>query len=139
MKANELTTEVFVYFNCFDGSKIVVRVTGFKDGIVYGDSKNGSHWCNIDKVEPILLTQEILEKNGFNVEQDSDGEYYADIMFEDQGRRVEVDYRYGVDIDVCVIGRNNTPPFSRIETQVRYIHELQNIFRIMQINKEIVF
>ena len=62
-----------------------------------------------------------------------------DIMFEDQGRRVEVDYRYGVDIDVCVTGRNNTSLFSRIETQVRYIHELQHIFRIMQINKEIVF
>lgn len=43
----------FAYFNCFDGSKIVVRVTGFKDGIVYGDSKKGSHWCNIEKVEPI--------------------------------------------------------------------------------------
>jgi|GEM_PF-3875313 hypothetical protein len=55
MKENELMTGAFVYFNCFDGSKIVVRVTGFKDGIVYGDSKNGSHWCNIDKVEPIQL------------------------------------------------------------------------------------
>ena len=91
------------------------------------------HWYGIE------LTPEFFEKNGFNVEQYSDGEYYADIMFEDQGRRVEIEYRYGVDIDVCVIGRNNTPPFSRIETQVRYIHELQHIFRIMQINKEIVF
>lgn len=33
----------FAYFNCFDGSKIIVRVTGFSDGIVYGDSENGSH------------------------------------------------------------------------------------------------
>ena len=55
MKENELMTGAFVYFNCFDGSKIVVRVTGFKDGIVYGDSKKGSHWCNIEKVEPIPL------------------------------------------------------------------------------------
>lgn len=65
MKENELMTGVFVYFNCFDGSKIVVRVTGFKDGIVDGDSENGSHWCNIDKVEPIPIIAEILEKNEF--------------------------------------------------------------------------
>jgi hypothetical protein len=91
------------------------------------------HWYGIE------LTPEVLEKNGFNVDKYSDGDYYAYIMFEDQGRRVEVEYKYGVDIDVCAIGRNNTPPFSRIETQVRYIHELQHIFRIMQINIEIVF
>lgn len=88
-------------------------------------------------LRPIPLTPEILEKNGFNVKKYSDGEYYADIMFEDRCRRVEIDYRYGVDIDVCVIGHNNTPPFSRIETQVRYIHELQHIFKILKIDKEI--
>lgn len=65
MIANELIGHFFVYFNCFDGSKIIVRVTGFNDGIVYGDSENGSHWCSIEKVEPIPITPEILEKNGF--------------------------------------------------------------------------
>jgi hypothetical protein len=65
MKANELMSGVFVYFCCFDGSKIVVRVTDFKDGIVYGDSKNGAHWCDIEKVEPIPIAAEILEKNEF--------------------------------------------------------------------------
>jgi len=92
-----------------------------------------------DEIESIPLTQDILKNNGFNVVQYSDGDYYADIMFEDQGRRVEVEYRYGVDIDVCVIDHNNTSLLSRVDTQVRYIHELQNLFRIMQINKEIVF
>lgn len=65
MKVNKLMTGFFVYFCCFDGSKIVVRVTGFKDGIVYGDSKNGSHWCNIEKVKPIPLTLEVLARMGF--------------------------------------------------------------------------
>ena len=65
MKANELTDGIYVYFNCFDGSKIIVKVTGFKDGVVYGVSKTSSHWCTIEKVEPIPLTPEILEKNGF--------------------------------------------------------------------------
>lgn len=65
MNANELLYGIYVYFNCFDGSKITVKVTGFKDGVVYGVSEHGSHWCNIRKVEPIPLTAEILEQNGF--------------------------------------------------------------------------
>ena len=65
MKANELLNDIYVYFNCFDGSKIIVKVTGFKDDIVYGVSEYGTHWCHISKIEPIPLTPEILEKNGF--------------------------------------------------------------------------
>ena len=65
MEAKELFG-IYVYFNCSDdGSKIIVRVTGFKDGIVYGDSETGSYWCHIEKVEPIPITPEILEKNEF--------------------------------------------------------------------------
>ena len=64
MEAKVSILGTYVYFNCSDG-KIIVRVTGFKDGIVYGDSENSSHWCNIEKVEPILITPEILQKNGF--------------------------------------------------------------------------
>ena len=65
MKANELLNDIYAYFNCFDGSKITVKVTGFKDGIVYGDSGKDSHWCNIEKVDPIPIVPKILENNGF--------------------------------------------------------------------------
>lgn len=65
MKATDLMVDIFVYFNCFDGTRIAVRVTGFNGNVVYGASENGSHWCTIEKVEPIPLTTEILEKNGF--------------------------------------------------------------------------
>lgn len=133
MNATDLMIGDWVYRpDCYDQVK-EIRHTG----VIGIDSMRGL--ITFSELEPIPITPEILENNGFNVNKYSDGEYYADIMFEDQGRRVEIEYRYGVDIDVCVIGRNNTPPFSRIETQVKYIHELQHIFRIMQINKEIVF
>ena len=65
MEAKDLMIGVFVYFNCFDGTCVTVKVTGFKDNIVYGVSENGSHWCSIEKVKPIPITPEILEKNGF--------------------------------------------------------------------------
>ena len=65
MKANELLDLIYVYFNWFDGSKIIGKVTGFKDGVVYGISDYDTHWCSIKDVEPIPLTTEILENNGF--------------------------------------------------------------------------
>ena len=66
MKVNDLMNGIYVYFNCFDGSKIIVKVTGFNDNIVYGNSKHGSHWANINEVEPIPLTTDILKLIGFN-------------------------------------------------------------------------
>lgn len=133
MEANELKLKDVMCGDWVDVRNDASPNTPHIEKITPSHLLRDEHWHGIG------LTPEFFEKNGFNVEQYSDGEYYADIMFEDQGRRVEIEYRYSVDIDVCVIGRNNTPPFSRIETQVRYIHELQHIFRIMQINKEIVF
>ena len=79
MKANELTDGIYVYFNCFDGSKIIVKVTGFKDNIVYGVSEYGTHWCPISKTEPIPLNTEILEKNGFEYKGKESGLYGATI------------------------------------------------------------
>lgn len=66
MKPIDLAIADYVYFNCFDGSKIIVKITAINNnGLVYGVSEYGSHWCNIDKVEPIPFAPEILEKNEF--------------------------------------------------------------------------
>lgn len=68
MKPTDLSIADCVYFNCFDGSKIIVKITAINNnGLVYGVSKYGSHWCNIDKVEPIPVTPEMLTKNGFKL------------------------------------------------------------------------
>lgn len=54
METKELKIGMNVYFNCFDGSKITVKITGIENDMVYGVSDNGSnHWCNIKDVEPI--------------------------------------------------------------------------------------
>lgn len=118
MKTNEFIGTC-VYFNCFDGNEIIVRVTGFKDGIVYGDSENGSHWCNIEKVKPIPLTAEILEKNlatepqiawcvGWNKKDD----IHVEIKREDLNAAF-----YGV---------------------IYFVHQLQHSLRLCGIEKEIV-
>lgn len=134
MEANELMTGALVYFNCFDGSKIVVRVTGFKDGIVYGDSKKGSHWCNIEKVEPIPITPEILEKNGW-VYNNEDEKFFPETWVGGGLMLLDADdcgYRIVVTSDYDDEDTNYTP------FAILYVHELQHALLLRRIKKEIV-
>lgn len=147
LKANELMTGAFVYFYCFDGSKIVVRVTGFNDGIVYGDSKKGSHWCNIENVEPIPLTPEILARMGFTVEEVpkyddtyTEDEYTATMKCVDSRKcEVEIEYKtYWKKLRAFNYDPRNRLGFTSIETQIEHLHELQHIMRLLGIENEIV-
>ena len=117
-------TGVFVYFNCFDGSKIVVRVTGFEGRIVYGDSEKSSHWCSIKKVEPIPLTPEILEKNGFI--------HYTDFYMwkEESLEPIHLD-NYDEDGWRSRINCDNIP------CECKYVHQLQHALKLCGINKTI--
>lgn len=120
MKANELIGDIYVYFNCFDGSKITVKVTGFNDNIVYGVSEYGTHWCQISKIEPIPLTPEILEKNGFVVEsRENHGNNLQYCILTD-----------GLWIDIS--GDNF------FEGTQDYVHQLQHTLRLCGIEKEII-
>jgi len=140
MKANELIDNFFVYFNCFDGSKIIVRVTGFKDGIVYGDSENGSHWCNIEKVEPIPISQEIIEKNDFFVpyKQFFPYPYYE---YENKEDKIKVEFVFPQGDKAP-----HKEPYIYIDSEnvyighlpCIYVHQLQQILKLCQIEKEIV-
>lgn len=138
MKANELMIGAFVYFNCFDGSQIIVRVTGFKDGLVYGNSENGSHWCTIEKVEPISITSEILEKNAFVANTNVYPYPYYEYINEEEKVKVGFAFPQG----------NRTSykdPWIYIDSEnifiehlpCSFIHQLQQILRFCGIEKEI--
>lgn len=146
MKANELMTGFLVYFNCFYGGKIVVRVTGFNDGIVYGDSEKGSHWCNITNVEPIPLTPKVLARLGFTIEEVpkyddtyTEDEYIATIKCVDSRKcEVEIEYKtYWKKLRAFKFDPRNILQFTSIETQIEYVHELQHIFRVLKVDKEL--
>lgn len=129
MKANELTDGIYVYFNCFDGSKIIVKVTGFKDNIVYGVSEYGAHWCPISKTEPIPLTLEILEKNGFR----QIGEKF--IWGEIDDELIEIipsinnSYRIKVSVADLMISCN---------IWCSHVHQLQYALKLCEIEKELI-
>jgi len=140
MKANELMSGVFVYFCCFDGSKIVVRVTDFKDGIVYGDSKNGAHWWyDIEKVEPIPIAAEILEKNEFVANKHVYPYPYYE--YENKEDKLKVGFAFPQG--------NKTSykePWVYIDSEnvfvehlpCVFVHQLQHAMRLCGIEKEIV-
>lgn len=134
MEAKDLMIGIFAYFNCFDGTRITVKVTGFNDNFVYGVSENGSHWCTIEKVEPIPLTPDILEKNGW-VYNNEDEKFFPQtwvgggLML--QGAD-DCGYRIVVTSDYDDEDTNNTPFI------ILYVHELQQALRLRRIKKEIV-
>ena len=140
MKANELIDNFFVYFNCFDGSKIIVRVTGYKDGIVYGDSENGSHWCNIENVEPIPITQEIIRKNELFAPY-KHAYPYPYYEYENKEGRLKIGFGFPqgnktkykdswIYIDSENVFIEHLPCI--------YVHQLQQILKLCQIEKEII-
>lgn len=105
MKANELMLRDLIYRKCSNGNEVV---------------KMQPHWFNppyefSDIFEPIPLTPEILEKNGFEQNENVKGYQYPndDIIFclEELSR---VFIFNGVYNDICIF----------------YVHELQHILRI---------
>lgn len=139
MKENELTKGIYVYFNCFDGSKIIVCVTAFMHGIVDGDSETGSHWCNIGKVEPIPISQEILEKNVFVANKHVYPYPYYEYINEKKKLKVGFAFPQG----------NRTSykePWVYIDSEnvliehlpCKFLHQLQQILRFCGIEKKIV-
>lgn len=125
LTAKDLMIGNFVYFNCLDGSKIVVCVTGFEDGIVYGDSEKASHWCNIKKVEPIPISQEILEKNFSST---------PDWYFIGTNKYCFRIYKYKDKWDFCF---SRDGKGTRLYLKISNVHQLQHALRLAGIDKEI--
>ena len=149
MEANKLNKELmfgnYVYFNCFDGSKIVVKLTGVVNNIIYGDSEFGSHWCDIKNVEPIKLTTEILEKIGFercvsSINRTStsavtvcESNQFANKEFGANTRIIDMGI-HGFTLITEVFGTTEKNKINHIF----YVHQLQQALKLCEIEKEII-
>ena len=124
MKVEELTVGDLVY----DGNSIA-QVTGITcDGIIETTHNQSS---NIEIIQPIPLTIEILEKNG--LEKDNHGRLYGEYFDEDVNNDLEI----SVDDKTGEIWWSyNWDEYWII--RLRYVHELQNALRLCGIEKEIV-
>ena len=143
MKEKDLMNGIFVYFNCFDGTRITVKVTGFKDNIVYGVSENGSHWCTIEKVESIPLTPEILEKNG--LKKDAFTNLSPDYYYSDEDCSICINLNSTCDKSKSIwVGNRNSEVSVSIEESRHSlqkkplsVHQLQYALRFCEVEKEI--
>ena len=128
MKANEIMIGDWVKFDEDICSVDEVRL----DGAVVLTSMNtdltsvdGSQ-VEDEEIEPIPLTEGILEKNGFVKDKTQYGEDFYEFWSEDLEYCIYL-YLYGVYFFL----------FDNINMQIKYVHELQHILRLCNIDKEI--
>ena len=125
MKANELMTGD--YFRIAQTCKIIkiVAVDDNSGCVDYFDGDAGGMLTiGVEKIQPIPLTAEILEKNGF-IESD----VFVEWKYEDEG--------------LYILWKPF--PFLKVETQsvqlnlsgCEYIYELQHVLRLCGIDKQI--
>ena len=97
------------------------------DDMYYGDQED----YHESKIEPIPLTAEILEKNGFDVTDSEVAQYH----FEEDGQKMHFSLRKMYDKH----GKHNGYSFwaFNILPLVIYVHELQHALKLCGIDKEI--
>lgn len=115
MKANELMIGDWV---------VVGSGEPFKVGIIDPDFL---FW---DEVQPILLTPEILEKNGFK--EDGDG------VYRDSNSYFIPTYQSGFDIGTWETHIEPTEGIGDFSGNLKYIHELQHALRLCGVEKDVV-
>lgn len=134
MKAKELMIGDWVMFN---GSDIYHQVYAVQGKSVKFDKQ---YWYGADKLLPIPITPEILEKNGFKLKEK--GVLYTEYVSGDEHSIIEFGfYKESIhDIDTvlnCELGF--VGGLDRIHhCHVKYVHELQHALRLCGIEKEIV-
>lgn len=131
MEITDLMLNDYVMIHCFDGSDIVIKVTRVEgeSDTVYGISKQGSHWANIEDVKPIRITPKILEKNFKNEENIfgyKDYKLNYDFTLENRGERFSL------------VRKCSNFTFSTFWIcDILYVHELQHALKMCWIKKEI--
>jgi len=134
MKANELMVGDWVYSTFCDKPCKVVGVEQYESGYANVKVTNVSGAKDINSLTPISLTPEILEKNGFEKVYDKyklpnyriKWKSYTDFYFT---------VFTGVDGYWNPIGLNVI--IGGVPATVDYVHQLQNVLRLCEIEKEI--
>jgi hypothetical protein len=128
MKTNDLMVGDYISVKP-SGMPIKVAAVHHKK-VAYHAVINKLSWVRESLLEPIPLTQEILEKNG--LEKDNHGRLYGEYFDED----INDDLEITVDDKTGEIWWSyNWNEYYII--RLRYVHQLQNALRLCGIKKEI--
>lgn len=135
MKANELMIGDLVIDTEFERNKAdVIEIVEPTRVWLSG----GKTYTPIEHIEPIPLTPEILEKNGFVIKKKwAQRGNFGDsplIMwhFEDNPLPLTHDYKHELEI------HDNSTGKTHVEVPCEYVHQLQHALRLCGIDKEII-
>ena len=125
IKISELSIGDWVRVDDFD--KVLIKRVSAIDGTrnqigIIKNNRSGIYWYYDDEFEPIPLTPEILEKNGWSKEYDDVWEYGV-WRISQIDKCLFVLYNEKYDYDFCVY----------IDT----VHQLQNALRLAGVGKEV--
>ena len=129
MKANELMIGDYVQVN--DEVFKVISISYFD--ITISDNKGDFYHEHIDNLQPIPITAEILEKNGFGYKEE-DG-YLSHYYLGHEGYLANPDLHIGT-YNKGVYWLNY---YDNAIHGIKYVHKLQHALRLCGINKEIKF
>ena len=135
MKANELM--IGDWLKHYNGTPMqVTKIT--TEHFACAENGGVNCWEYNNKFEPIPLTIEILEKNGFEYNKQK-------VIIPSRSQEdTEIEYMYckelrcSFDIIHGYLMFNSNIDLCNIRMVVNYVHELQHIFRLGKIDKEII-
>ncbi len=128
MKARDLMTGDYVSVKP-SGMPINVAAVHHKK-VAYHAVTHKLSWVRESLLEPIPLTSEILEKNGF---EKIEAKYYRYFLEEkDYYESVSVYFDEEPNVQVRVLDG------SEFKGRIKYVHQLQQALRLCRIKKEIV-
>ena len=124
MKHTDLQIEDYVYHV----NKIVKVATLSNSDVTLSVTDNlGTYFAIYNNINPIPLTPEILEKNGFVKNKDS---YLCKLS--DKDSKIAIAYS-DLYLDI-----RRTNPIMTIMVQCMYVHELQHVLKLCKVDKEII-
>ena len=109
-----------------------VQVVGLTTDCIETTEKEGFFFE--DYYDPIPLTPEILEKNGFTKMDGFTNAYQW--WNKNKAHSIELFFYFGGDIGGIL--KINIEYYNKIDMRVDYVHELQHALKLCKINKEIV-
>lgn len=135
VKIRELSVGDWVRYEFPEIGKRNIQVNSIdeEDNHIGAGGVGASAWSDVSKFEPIPLTPEILEKNGFE-EGLKDGEAY----------KIKVGFNqylwlFNVE-DGCWMFRlvlGSFEDFDIAKVEIKYVHQLQHALRLAGVDKEI--
>lgn len=138
MKIQELSVGDWVIVDDCDKTltKRVSAIDGTRNQVgIVKNNRGGIYWYCDDEIQPIPITTEILEQNGFTRwERGSNkGDYYLDIP---RTKRVWLYYDFGVYKMAYIRNTGGCETFFKCR-DIASVHQLQHALRLAGVEKEI--